>query len=136
MKSDEYWHKGLTTRQNPLMEAVVTLDPQFIDAWSTAGWHWAYNIYADIELNPKYKNNPKMMRKLQEQAIETGLDYLRRGSEQNPEKYRLWFEHGWTRAKKPVTTTKKPSPCIARRAHKAMHARSKSILWSMASEPR
>ncbi len=100
MKSDEYWHKGLTTRQNPLMEAVVTLDPQFIDAWSTAGWHWAYNIYADIELNPKYKDNPKLIRKLQDKAIETGLDYLRRGSEQNPEKYRLWFEHGWTRAEK------------------------------------
>ncbi len=100
MKSDEYWHKGLTTRQNPLMEAVVTLDPQFIDAWSTAGWHWAYNIYADIELNPKYKDNPKAMRVQQEKAIATGLDYLRRGSEQNPEKYRLWFEHGWTRAEK------------------------------------
>ena len=100
MKSDEYWHKGLTTRQNPLMEAVVTLDPQFIDAWSTAGWHWAYNIYADIELNPKYKNNPQQMRIQQDRAIETGLDYLRRGSEQNPEKYRLWFEHGWTRAEK------------------------------------
>ena len=52
MKSDEYWHEGLFTRQVPLMEAVVTLDPQFIDAWSTAGWHWAYNIYADIPTNP------------------------------------------------------------------------------------
>ena len=37
---------------------------------------------------------------MQDKAIETGLDYLRRGSEQNPEKYRLWFEHGWTRAEK------------------------------------
>ncbi len=100
MKSDEYWHKGLLTRQNPLMELVVTLDPQFIDAWSTAGWHWAYNIYADIETNPKYKNDPKLMAQKQDKAIETGLDYLRRGAEQNPETYRLWFEHGWTRAEK------------------------------------
>jgi hypothetical protein len=100
MKSDEYWHKGMLTRQNPLMELVVTFDPQFIDAWSTAGWHWAYNIYADIETNPKYKSNPKAMGDQQEKAVATGLDYLRRGSEQNPETYRLWFEHGWTRAEK------------------------------------
>jgi hypothetical protein len=100
MKSDEYWHQGLLTRQNPLMELVVTLDPQFIDAWSTAGWHWAYNIYADVELNEKYKNKPKLVRQMQDTAIATGLDYLKRGSEMNPEKYRLWFEHGWTRAEK------------------------------------
>lgn len=100
MKSDEYWHKGMLTRQNPLMELVVTLDPQFIDAWSTAGWHWAYNIYADIETNPKYKNDLRVMGDKQETAVNTGLDYLRRGAEQNPETYRLWFEHGWTRAEK------------------------------------
>lgn len=100
MKSDEFWHKGMLTRQNPLMELVVTLDPQFIEAWSTAGWHWAYNIYADIETNPKFKNKPKLTRQKQEQAVQTGLGYLGRGSEMNPEKYRLWFEHGWTRAEK------------------------------------
>src|SRR4028119_633615 len=99
MRSDEYWHKGLITRQVPLMEAVVTLDPQFVDAWSTAGWHWAYNIYADIELIPKGRT-PKEIRRDQKQAIDTGLDYLRRGANMNPETYRLWFEHGWTRANK------------------------------------
>jgi hypothetical protein len=81
MKSDEYWHKGLVTRQVPLMEVVVTLDPQFVDAWSTAGWHWAYNIYADVETNEIYKRDPKLVRQQQEIAIDTGLDYLRRGSE-------------------------------------------------------
>jgi len=105
MKSDEYWHKGLFTRQNPIMEAVVTLDPQFVDAWSTAGWHWAYNIYADIPTKPQYKNmlelvRDRAIRKEQKAAIDTGLDYLKRGSEMNPDKYRLWFEQGWTRAEK------------------------------------
>lgn len=106
MKSDEYWHKGLLTRQNPLMEMVVTLDPQFIEAWSTAGWHWAYNIYADIPLNDVYKNikpvslQQKTIRQKQETAIETGLNYLSRGANMNPETYRLWFEWGWTRAEK------------------------------------
>ena len=101
MKSDEYWHEGLFTRQVPLMEAVVTLDPQFIDAWSTAGWHWAYNIYADIPTNPDYKNKgDKAIRKAQEHAVDTGVDYLGRGANMNPDKYRLWFEWGWTRAEK------------------------------------
>jgi hypothetical protein len=106
MKSDEYWHKGLLTRQNPLMEMVVTLDPQFIEAWSTAGWHWAYNIYADIPSNQTYKNiqpaalRDKTIRQKQEVAVTTGLDYLQRGANMNPETYRLWFEWGWTRAEK------------------------------------
>jgi hypothetical protein len=101
MKSDEYWHQGLFTRQVPLMEAVVTLDPQFIDAWSTAGWHWAYNIYADIPSNPDYKKKgEKAIRAAQLNATETGEDYLKRGANMNPETYRLWFEWGWTRAEK------------------------------------
>lgn len=100
MRSDEYWHKGLTTRQVSIMEAVVTFDPQFIEAWSTAGWHWAYNLYADIELSGKYKNNPKLMRQKQDIAINTGIDYLKRGAEQNPDTYRLWFEQAYTRAHK------------------------------------
>ncbi len=105
MKSDEYWHQGLFTRQVPLMEAVVTLDPQFIDAWSTAGWHWAYNIYADVPNDAKYKlpngkKNEKAITLVQEDAVNNGLDYLRRGANMNPDRYRLWFEWGWTRAEK------------------------------------
>jgi hypothetical protein len=100
MRSDEYWHKGLTTRQVSIMEAVVTFDPQFIEAWSTAGWHWAYNIYADLELNPDIKKNPKLLRQKQDIAVNTGIDYLKRGAEQNPDTYRLWFEQAYTRANK------------------------------------
>ncbi len=101
MKSDEYWHQGLFTRQVPLMEAVVTLDPQFLDAWSTAGWHWAYNIYADIPTNPDYKKKGEgAIRAAQQNATDTGEDYLKRGANLNPDTYRLWFEWGWTRAEK------------------------------------
>jgi tetratricopeptide (TPR) repeat protein len=103
MKSDEYWHKGMPTRQVPLMEAVVTLDPQFVDAWSTAGWHWAYNIYADLQdrtVRPDLAKDPGALRAEQERAVQVGLDYLERGSAANPETYRLWFEDAWTRAKK------------------------------------
>jgi len=106
MKSDEYWHKGLLTRQNPLMEMVVTLDPQFIEAWSTAGWHWAYNVFADIPTNAATKSikppalQQKVIRQKQENAIKTGLDYLVRGANMNPDTYRLWFDLARTRAEK------------------------------------
>ncbi len=111
MKSDEYWHKGMLTRQNPIMEAVVTLDPQFIEAWDTAGWHWAYNIYADLPNEPgltiadtmtsaEKKKREQGLREKQDLAVNTGLDYYARGTQMNPEKYLLWFKFGWTRAEK------------------------------------
>jgi len=128
MKSDEYWDQGLLTRQNPLMEMVVTLDPHFIDAWSTAGWHWAYNIYADIPTNPHYtKIEPESKRNLairkeQQRDIDVGLNYLERGANMNPETYRLWFEWGWTRAQKAGLYDKKTIE-LYRRARKQPDAR-------------
>lgn len=111
MKSDEYWHKGMLTRQNPIMEAVVTLDPQFLEAWDTAGWHWAYNIFADLptqrgleikeEMSPAEKvRREKELRIAQDRAVDTGLDYYARGTQMNPDKYYLWFKFGWTRSEK------------------------------------
>ena len=102
MKSDEYWHQGLFTRQVPLMEAVVTLDPQFIDAWSTAGWHWAYNIYADIPSTPTTrKKGAKAIRVAQDQRRGDRPELPgSRLADLNPDTYRLWFEYGWTRGEK------------------------------------
>ena len=101
MQEDEYSDKGETQRVVPIMEAVVTLDPQFIDAWSTTGWHWAYNLYADAAdptLHPDA--TPQQIRKLQDNCLDVGQDYLARGAAANPETYRLWFEGGYTRAYK------------------------------------
>lgn len=112
MQYDEYSDKGESQRVIPIMEAVVTLDPQFIDAWSTTGWHWAYNLYADAadktvsseyRLNPKDPNSeldPKKVRVQQDKCLSIGLKYLKRGAEANPDTYRLWFERGYTRAYK------------------------------------
>ena len=128
MKSDEYWDQGLLTRQNPLMEMVVTLDPHFIDAWSTAGWHWAYNIYADVPTNPHYKSiEPEAKRNMairveQQRDIDVGLNYLERGANMNPDTYRLWFEWGWTRAQKAGLYDQKTIE-LYRRARKQPDAR-------------
>ena len=112
MQQDTYSDKGETQRVIPIMEAVVTLDPQFVDAWSTTGWHWAYNLYADaadktvssqFRINPNDPNSeldPKKVRAQQDICLKTGLDYLARGAAANPDTYRLWFENGYTRAYK------------------------------------
>ncbi len=102
MQYDEYSDKGESQRVIPIMEAVVTLDPQFIDAWSTTGWHWAFNLYADASdktVNPD-AGDPRKVRIQQDKCLNIGLDYLTRGSAANPETYRLWFENGYTRAYK------------------------------------
>lgn len=101
MQQDEYSDKGETQRIVPIMEAVVTLDPQFIDAWSTTGWHWAYNLYADAADPTLHPNStPQQIREKQDRALDIGLEYLARGAAANPETYRLWFEGGYTRAYK------------------------------------
>jgi hypothetical protein len=94
MEIDEYWHAGFIGTPGSADGAVVTLDPQFVDAWSTVAWHWAYNIYAEEESRPQFKNgkDPVGLRKKQEYDIQTGLDYLDRGVIENPDTYRLWFE--------------------------------------------
>jgi tetratricopeptide (TPR) repeat protein len=99
MKSDEFWHKGLMERQLPIMEMVVTLDPQFIEAWSTTGWHWAYNIFAERPTQKQFKT-PREVNLRQNKDVEIGLEYLERGARLNPETYRLWFEAGYHRIRK------------------------------------
>lgn len=117
IKFDEYFHEGQMQRQTPIMEAVVTLDPNFVDAWRTIGWHWSYNIYAYVLDKPE--NDPKKqikkgmtagqiadvktrvqsnIRREQTDALDLGLDYLRRGSNLNPDTYVLWFDQAQTRA--------------------------------------
>ena len=103
MQYDEYSDKGESQRVIPIMEAVVTLDPQFLDAWSTTGWHWAYNLYADAAdktVHPEWANDPKKVREQQDKCLDIGLEYLSRGAAANPDTYRLWFENGYTRAYK------------------------------------
>lgn len=101
MQYDEYSDAGQQQRVVPIMEAVVTLDPNFIDAWSVTGWHWAYNLYADEADKTLHPNRSAAeIRKRQDYDVNVGLDYLTRGAAANPDTYRLWFDAGYTRANK------------------------------------
>lgn len=85
LKSDEWWHKGKADRMIPLLNLVTMLDPNFIDGWKIAGWHWAYNLRVQAP-TPDQK----------EECMRNGLDFLKRGVAWNRERHELYFEVGWT----------------------------------------
>jgi len=68
------------------LEAVVTLNPSFVEAWSTYGWHLAWNLNADATMKDKIR----------------ALGYLKDGEkvylraiDANPEKPRPYFDLAW-----------------------------------------
>ncbi|MCS6859395.1 MAG: hypothetical protein NZT92_03630 [Abditibacteriales bacterium] len=87
MKSDEYWHQGKANRMIPILRAVTWLDPNFIDGWRIAGWHWAYNLYAEAAEEDWASR---------ELCLTQGLNFLKEGVVWNPNSSELAFELAWT----------------------------------------
>jgi tetratricopeptide (TPR) repeat protein len=85
LKADEYWHAGATGwwRMVPVLQTICEMDPHFIDAWSTFGWHCAWNIYADAPDQDK----PRW--------VETGIRIYKRGIHFNPDRYELYKDLAW-----------------------------------------
>ncbi len=86
LKSDEYWHAGGSGwwKMRPVLETITQLDPHFIDAWDTLGWHLAWNLQSS-ETIPERKP----------QWVQAGIDAYRRGISMNPEKYDLYASLAW-----------------------------------------
>lgn len=84
LRSDMYFHMGQWYKVLPIYRTITYLQPHFIQAWSVAGWHMAYNIYHEA----KDEDKPKW--------LEAGLSFLKEGITQNPRRYELYFETGWT----------------------------------------
>ena len=79
------WHSGQQYRMLPLFNSITFLQPHFITPWAVGGWHMAYNIYVLMKTE-KEKNY----------WLQTGLNFLKRGTEHNPNRYDLYFELAWT----------------------------------------
>ena len=45
---ENYWHSGQHYKMLPLFEAIAWLQPNYIIVWAVAGWHMAYNIFANV----------------------------------------------------------------------------------------
>lgn len=85
LKSDQYWHMGAAGwwKMRPVFDAITRLDPQFILAWRTFGWHVAWNLQADAppEDKPRYLKEGEMI--------------FRRGIHANPKSWELRMELAW-----------------------------------------
>lgn len=84
LRTDMYFHMGQWYKILPIYRTITFLQPHFIQAWSVAGWHMAYNIYHEA----KDEDKPKW--------LEAGLNFLKEGIDNNPHRYELYFETGWT----------------------------------------
>lgn len=84
LRTDMYFHQGQWYKVLPLYRTITFLQPHFIQAWSVAGWHLAYNIYHEA----REEDKPKW--------LEAGLNFLKEGIIYNPDQYELYFETGWT----------------------------------------
>ncbi|HUT74687.1 MAG TPA: tetratricopeptide repeat protein [Armatimonadota bacterium] len=85
LKVDEFWHRGGSGywRMVGVLQAICEMDPHFIDAWSTFGWHCAWNIYVDAPV----KDRPKW--------VQTGIEIYQRGIKFNPDRYDLYKDLAW-----------------------------------------
>ena len=84
LRCDMYFHMGQWYKILPIYRTITFLQPHFIQAWSVAGWHMAYNIYHEAKQEDK-----KMW-------LDAGLSFLKEGIINNPDRYELYFETGWT----------------------------------------
>lgn len=126
LKADEYWSSGKWYRVWPVLRMINMLNPHWVDAYRFTGWHAAYNLYAQWEIE---KNNAE--RKLKEALerrkkakkenlreidreiaalklrireaekgmqswLDEGLSVLREGVTKNPDSWEMKFELGWT----------------------------------------
>lgn len=82
--SEYLFHENKLYEMVPVFDAVVTLDPTFTEAWSTYGWHCAWNIYS-------YTDDPIQ----KENWMQTGRDVYIRAIMANPYKPTHRFDLAW-----------------------------------------
>ena len=100
MQVDTFWHAGQYHRMVPLMRTVVTLDPNFIDAYLLGAWHLAYNLTAKLPVTPEPLKewNEKYQVRVGPREIwyYIAADFLKDGIRKNPRDYRLYFDLGYS----------------------------------------
>ena len=82
---DVLFHEGKIREMVMPFESVVTLNPDFTEAWSTYGWHLAWNLYYEA-------GNDKTSQAL---WLKKGTGVYLRAVKQNPKKPRHYFDVAW-----------------------------------------
>ncbi len=82
--SDVLFHKGKPFKMVQPLDATVTLNPSFMEAWSTYGWHLAWNLNFEEK---DVVRKAKWMR--------AGIKVYERDLAQNPDKIQPYFDLAW-----------------------------------------
>jgi tetratricopeptide (TPR) repeat protein len=82
VRSDSFFHSGNYDAILPLIRLITWLDPNWLDPYSTGGWHLMYNFTdTDQRSDRRY--------------LVPGMALLREGIENNPLTYDMYKEAGW-----------------------------------------
>lgn len=81
---DSLNHQGKWYKIIPLINLVVYLQPNFIQAWRLGAWHLSFNLFA-------YTDDPEK----KQYWVDQGLQFIRKGIPLNPDTWELNFELGW-----------------------------------------
>ena len=89
-----YWETKQWLRQYRSMETVVTLQPQSVLFWDMSAWHMAWNIGYAEKVDT---GNVTQAQGLQRERIwhEHAEAFLKRGIENIPNRYDLYFKLAW-----------------------------------------
>jgi tetratricopeptide (TPR) repeat protein len=76
------------------VELVTALQPRFLPFWEQGAWHLAWNASLDRRRNLE---EPSQARRIRDERfwIAEGEEVLKRGLENNPERYNLYYSLGW-----------------------------------------
>jgi len=82
--SEVLFHEGKLYEMVAPLDATVTLNPSFAEAWSIYGWHLAWNIYS-------YTDNPVEKKKWMEAGTNVYIESIKA----NPDKPNYRFDLAW-----------------------------------------
>lgn len=82
------WERTEWGRMALLFSSVTTLQPRALLFWDMAAWHMAWNASVAALEDPKIPTEA-LRRRAQREYFDLGQDFLKRGIENNPERWEL-----------------------------------------------
>lgn len=89
IKAHIEWEQTAWGRMALLFNTVTTLQPRNLMFWEMSAWHMAWNASLAAYQDPK-QPSLKLRLKAQREYFDLGRDFLVRGIENNPDRYKLY----------------------------------------------
>lgn len=85
LKADEFWQERKWKEMLPLYRAITVLQPNYVDYWSIAGFHIAWNLSFAAETEEE-----------KQKYMQQGIEFFKEGISYNPDVYKLYFDIAFT----------------------------------------